>query len=99
MHYLLSIMMRRHLITLFALFTGLAALHAPAHANSVESLISDVRALAGGADAADSDQCSCEQSGEEWANPCPAPEKQLIPARTPDVLRPPIVFGSERALE
>ncbi len=91
--------MRRHLITLFALFTGLAALNAPAHASSSETMVFDARAFARANDAAASASCQCQHPPRQGTAKCPSRERQRAPARLPNTLRPPIVFGSERALE
>ncbi|WP_108791072.1 hypothetical protein [Erythrobacter sp. Alg231-14] len=91
--------MRRQLITLFALFTGLAALHAPAQASALESLVFDARAFARANDTATSVSCQCQHPPREGTAKCPSRDRQRAPARLPNSLRPTIVFGSERALE
>ncbi len=91
--------MRRHLITLFALFTGLAALHAPAHASALESLVMDARAFARANEAASSESCVCEAQARQTAAKCPARERRQTRSRLLSVLRPPFIFGSDRALE
>lgn len=91
--------MRRHLITLFALFTGLAALHAPANASALESLVMDARAFARANDASSAEICACEAQARQTAAKCPARERARTPSRLLSALRPPFTFGSERALE
>ncbi len=91
--------MRRHLITLFALFTGLAALHAPTHASALESQVMDARAFARAYDSTTSEICQCEQQAREHTTKCPTRERQPVPISPPSALRPPFIFGSERALE
>ncbi|MGB3807418.1 MAG: hypothetical protein WA936_09480 [Erythrobacter sp.] len=92
-------MMRRHLIALFALFTGLAAIHAPASASTLETMVFDARAFSsaneGGADKA----CICPAKDEVRKNRCIAPDRKPMPARLRGAVRPAIIFGSERALE
>lgn len=91
--------MRRHLITLFAIFTGLAALHAPAHASALESLVFDTGAFSRANDSSASESCQCEQQVREQTAKCPPREQQPKPASPLSALRPPFIFGSERALE
>ena len=91
--------MRRHLITLFALFTGLAALHAPAHASALDSLVFDARAFARANDTASSESCACQRQARQSTAKCPTRERRRAPSRLLSALRPPIIFGSERALE
>ena len=91
--------MRRHLITLLALISGLAAIQAPANASVLESFVFDARALARSNDSSASENCSCAQQREKQASRCPAREKETPPVRLPLGLRPPVIFGSERALE
>ncbi|MFU7529624.1 hypothetical protein [Qipengyuania sp. ASV99] len=99
MHYLSAIMMRRHLLTLFALFSGFAALHAPASASSLETMVFDARAFARANDTLASENCICPVRAQQRSIRCRAREKQQPQRRLPAALRPPIVFGSERALE
>lgn len=98
-HYLMQPMMRRHLITLFALFSGLAALHAPANASSLESMVFDVRALARANDASSPESCVCEQRKQDAAKACPPRKSDSPLPRVLRRIRPAIIFGSERALE
>jgi len=99
MHYLAPVMMRRHLLTLFALFSGFAALHAPANASSLESMVFDARAFARANDASSSQTCVCERRAEEATKACPSARSDAMPSRILRRVRPPIIFGSERALE
>jgi len=91
--------MRRHLITLFALFTGLAALTAPAHASALETLVADASAFAGAVEASGSECCQCVEQARQSTAKCPVREPSQKPALLISALRPPIIFGSERALE
>jgi len=84
---------------LFALFSGLAALHAPASASSLETMVFDARAFARANDSSASENCVCPLPAQQRNIRCRAREKQPPQRRMPAALRPPIVFGSERALE
>ncbi|KEO86985.1 hypothetical protein EH30_04955 [Erythrobacter sp. JL475] len=99
MHYLAPIMMRRHLLTLFALFSGFAALHSPASASSLESMVFDARAFARANDTTSSQVCVCERRVNEAAKACPPTKSDSVLPRVLRRVRPPIIFGSERALE
>lgn len=92
-------MMRRHLLTLFALFTGLAALQAPAHASAVQSVVQNAQSVAGSNERAASDTCACPQRAREQANRCPKPEPKKPWKWLPSWLRPSVLIGSDRALE
>ncbi len=92
-------MMRRHLLTLFALFTGIAALHAPAHASSANSFVFDSHAFARMNEAAQNENCGCEQRQRECVAPRPERASKQPQRRVPAILRPPVIFGAERALE
>jgi hypothetical protein len=97
--YLSAVMMRRHLLTLFALFTGLAALHAPAHAGGQETVVCDARASARTTDNATVERCVCKAQSRTAVRRCPARARPTYTFRLPEWLRPPVIFGSERALE
>ncbi len=92
-------MMRRHLLTLFALFTGLAAIHAPANASALETMVFDARAFARANDSGQAKACVCAKQNEKRPARCTKAKPHALPARLRDVLNPPVIFGSERALE
>ncbi|BDI60934.1 hypothetical protein [Qipengyuania nanhaisediminis] len=92
-------MMPRHLLALFALFSGIAALHAPAHASAVQSVVQDARQVARSGDAAISESCACPQQARERGQRCPKREERKSFSWLPSWLRPAVVLGSDRALE
>lgn len=92
-------MMPRHLLALFALFSGIAALHAPAHANSVQSMVENTRTDARAGEATASESCACPERARENKNRCPQREKRKPTIWLPSWLRPSVILGSDRALE
>lgn len=91
-------MLRRNLIALFALLSGLAALQAPAHASAAQIVAAQSRSLAGGVEVQEASHAHCafactvvdSASGETTASFDLAP----LPS-----LAVPYVVGVERALE
>ena len=92
-------MMRRHLIALFALFSGIAALHAPASASSLDSMVFDARSIASAKDASSAEQCICTAQSQSAKKRCPKRERGLTPRRLLETLGLPVIIGSDRALE
>lgn len=92
-------MMRRHLLTLFALFTGLAALQTPAQASSLETMVFDARAFVRANDAGQNENCVCPVKQNEQYARCVARERKAPMRRLPNALRVPVIMGAERALE
>ena len=92
-------MMRRHLLALFALFSGIAALHAPVHATTAQSAIHDARAMASAGQQAANPGCACAQRASEQPDSCPRREREALRWWEPSWLRPSVLVGSERALE
>ena len=99
MHYLGATMMARHLLALFALFSGIAALNAPAHANSVQSLVENTRTDARAGQSATSESCACPERARENRDRCPSREKRKPNTWLPAWLRPSVILGSDRSLE
>lgn len=91
--------MRRHLIALFALLSGIAALQAPAHASALESMVFDARALARANDNAAAKECVCKQQADQTSARCPKRASKSVPRRFLDALGIPVLIGSDRALE
>lgn len=91
--------MRRHLLALFALFSGIAALQAPAHAAALDSTMFDARALAQANDGPVSEQCVCEAQKQQIKKRCPKRERALTPRRLLEALVPSVIIGCDRALE
>ena len=94
-------MIKRHLLTLFVLLSGLAALQAPVHASCAEATAAHAGALHGSCDATDAGHSSCAFVAEARAK---AQEEDgegpnaHEPARAPAALVP-YIFGVDRALE
>ena len=97
--------MSRRLLALSALLSGLAALHAPAHAavsggaSRLDNLSYDIESLAEMANPKGSSACQCERPPNKRKRAC---EKQSTKAARPrfvGVLPPPVVVGSDFALE
>jgi hypothetical protein len=91
--------MRRHLIALFALFSGLAALQAPAHASSLDSMVFDARAFARANDTKTAQECVCKAQRQNEAARCEKRQRGSAPRRLLETLGLPVLFGSDRALE
>ena len=91
--------MRRHLIALFALLSGIAALQAPAHASALESMVFDARAFARANDNSANQECVCKEQAERGATKCPKSTTRSVPRRFLDALGIPVLVGSDRALE
>jgi len=94
-------MIKRHLLTLFVLLSGLAALQAPVHASCGEVAAAHAGALHTGCDASEAGHGSCafvaearaeaEETAVEGEN---AHETAEVPASLV-----PYIFGVDRALE
>ncbi|MEM7779946.1 MAG: hypothetical protein AAF697_06090 [Pseudomonadota bacterium] len=97
--YLLATMMRRHLITLFALFTGLAALQTTAQANSLQSMVAGASVFASSLEASQTENCSCEADARAKKQQCIDRASKVPFHRLPAALRPPVAVGPDRALE
>lgn len=94
-------MIKRHLLTLFVLLSGLAALQAPVHASCGEATAAHAGALHGGCDTADAGHVSCAFVAEARAE---AEEKAVEGPDAHDAAPVPAslvpyVFGVDRALE
>ena len=92
-------MMPRHLLALFALFSGIAALHAPAQAAAPQSVVQDARSSSAANEAADSESCACPDRARQQAKACNVRERRRAWSWLPRWLRPSVVVGSDRALE
>lgn len=91
--------MHRHLIALFALLSGIAALQAPAHASSLESMVFDARSAARAHDSAAGQECVCKVPAQRGELQCTARVRKSIPRRFIEALGIPVIIGSDRALE
>lgn len=91
--------MTRRLFALLALLSGLAALHAPAHASRLDSLSYDVQSLTQTAKAPGGAVCQCTPDERKRERSCP--EKKLPDARPRLLvpLPPSLIIGADRALE
>ena len=94
-------MVKRHLLTLFVLLSGLAALQAPAHASSAETVAAQTRAIAGGCELAETGHALCAfvTKAHAEAADCSADTRQLHAAEPAAGVIIPYIFGVERALE
>lgn len=99
MHYLLPIMLARHLLALFALFSGIAALEAPVHAQVSQSQVQSSRQAANSSQNAASESCTCPERARERNSNCPKREQKRSWTWLPSWLRPSVILGSDRALE
>jgi len=97
--------MSRRLIALLALISGLAALHAPAHAavghgsSRLDNLSYDIETLAEMANPQGSSACQCESPPKKRKRACEEQSKKAVRPRLVGVLPPPVVVGSDFALE
>lgn len=90
-------MLRRFLACL-ALLTGLVAVGAPANASIVTSLDCEIGMAADSADDAADERRTCHHDSEHEADH--DEDKQSKPAkRNKRVIRPPVLFGVDRAFE
>ena len=96
MHILLRVMLRR-LLTFLALLTGLTALAAPANASVVEALSCEVSVSAHQGDTGTEQHEDCP--GEEAKRGPKNPQKGTTPQRKRRTVRPPVLFGVDRAHE
>ncbi len=92
-------MMVRHLLALFALLSGIAALQAPAHAGEVQSSVQNARSVAGASEQSASESCDCASRERGENKTRPRREKRTSWSWLPAWLRPSVLLGSDRALE
>ncbi|XUU60393.1 hypothetical protein ACRAQ6_12640 [Erythrobacter sp. HA6-11] len=90
--------MRRQLLALLALLTGLAALGTPAHASVVDALSCEIGASAHDHDGTTQERAACEDDKVNAPTKGPA-EAQKPVKKTVRVIRPPVLFGIDRAYE
>ncbi|KUO51396.1 MAG: hypothetical protein APF82_11205 [Sphingomonadales bacterium BRH_c42] len=89
--------MLRRLLACLVLVTGLAAVAAPGSAAAIEDVACEAGLSSDTEQAADSVLAVCRDSGAETRR---EPEKSSAPAkRTRPVVRPPVLFGIDRAYE
>jgi hypothetical protein len=90
--------MTHRLLALIALLTGLAAFATPGNASILDALDCEVGVSASAADSETSDECGCPDSGVDGTKR--EPGKKAAPnKRMKRVLRPPVLFGVDRAHE
>ena len=92
-------MLARHLLALFALFSGIAALEAPVHAQVSQSAVQNTRAVASTGQVAASENRVCPARAREHEATCRKREPRKTWYWLPSWLLPPTIYGSERALE
>jgi len=91
--------MRRHLIALFALLSGIAALQAPAQASALDSMVQDARvAVRAHASVAAQESAAAVQSSQRTSQG-PVQISAQFELRLSDATTAPVVIGSDRALE
>ena len=91
--------MTRRLLAILALLSGLAALHAPAHASRLDELSYDVQALSEVANSKGGAACVCEHPPQKRNRVCDDGKKAATRPRLIGVLPPSLVMGADRALE
>ncbi|MEO0589575.1 MAG: hypothetical protein AAFZ11_03330 [Pseudomonadota bacterium] len=91
--------MTRRLLAVLALLSGLAALHAPAHASRLDQLSYDVQALADAVNAKGGAACQCERPPQKRNRVCEEAEVKAMRPRLLGILPPSLVVGADRALE
>ncbi|MEP0390761.1 MAG: hypothetical protein ABJ205_06655 [Erythrobacter sp.] len=92
-------MVKRHLLTLFVLLSGLAALQAPAHGNAAETFAAHSRVIAGVLEASEATHARCAFAAQAEATGRASETSATLDAAPLPVLAAPYVFGVERALE
>ena len=92
--------MSRRLLALLAILSGLAALHAPAHASSrLDSLSYDIETLAEMANAQGGAACQCERPPQKRKRKCDDRARKATRPPLIGVLPPPVVVGADMSLE
>ena len=90
--------MRRQLLALLALLTGLAALGTPAHASVAEALSCEIGVSAHDEDGLQQERQICPDG--EVHTPAKRPGELEKPSKKyKRILRPPVLFGVDRAYE
>lgn len=94
-------MIKRHLLTLFVLLSGLAALQAPALASCDDTVAAHARSFSGGCEASDWPHASCAFVAEARAEAEETAVERPIALDTDatGLELVPYIFGVERALE
>lgn len=96
---ILPIVMTRRLLALLALLSGLAALHAPAHASRLDDLSYDIETLAEMAKSHGGAACQCERPAQKRKHVCAERKKKTARPRLIGVLPPSVVLGADKSLE
>ena len=91
--------MSRRLLALLALLSGLAALHAPAHASRLDDLTYDIETLAEMVNAQANAGCQCEHPPQKRKVVCDERSKPIARPGVSGVLRPSVVVGADKSLE
>ena len=95
----LTFTMSRRLLALLAILSGLAALHAPAHASQLDDLSYDIETLAEMVNPQGSAACQCEHPPKKRKRACEEQNKSVARPRINGLLPPSIVVGSDFSLE
>ena len=98
--WIISFRMTRRLLALLAILSGLAALHAPAHASSrLDQLSYDVETLAEIADPQNAAACLCVVPPQKPSAACLKARKPKRRVRLLNVLPALMMVGVDRSLE
>lgn len=92
-------MLVRHLLALFALFSGIAALEAPVRAEVSQPQVQSSRSVVNASQNAASENCNCVERSRDGGKACPKREQKRGWTWLPSWLRPGVILGSDRALE
>ena len=92
--------MSRRLLALLAILSGLAALHAPAHASSrLDNLSYDIETLAEMATAQGGTACRCVRPPQKRKLKCEDRARKVTRPPLVGVLAPAVVVGADMSLE
>ncbi|MEM9309973.1 MAG: hypothetical protein AAGA34_00880 [Pseudomonadota bacterium] len=91
--------MTRRLLAILALLSGLAALHAPAHASRLDQLSHEVPALSQVLKGQGVAACQCERPPQRRKRNCSQNKAASTRPRLLGALPPSLVIGADRALE
>ncbi len=91
--------MTRRLLALLAILSGLAALHAPAHASRLDDLSYDIETLVEIANSNKGAACQCELPPKGRKILCEEQARPLARPRLPGVMPPSVIVGADFSLE
>lgn len=91
--------MRRHLIALFALLSGIAALQAPAQASALESMVQDSRVAVRAHESVTAQESAAAVQSSQRTTRGSVRISADFELRLSDTTTASVVIGSDRALE